>query len=96
MYADIMEPCNVLARVLDLVDTWQKDSPFTKSLNRVMSDSLFKSSSPCRTNRSSSNTAIECSPICNQYKNNVNQNLCNSFINNAHVVNNQTPRRHDA
>ena len=67
MYADMMQPSKVLARVLDLVDTWQKDSPFTKSINLVMTDPLFKSSSPCRANKSSPNTAIECSPICNHY-----------------------------
>ena len=36
-----MEPVKVLSRVLDLVETWNIESPFTKSINRVMQNQIW-------------------------------------------------------
>ena len=83
-----MEPSKVLSRVLDLVATWQKDSPYTKSINLVMSDPMLKSISPCRIDRSNSNNMIPFSPIYNQY------NVCKG--NDTILSNQQSPLIHSS
>ena len=42
---DNMEPVNVLSRILDLVQTWNIESPFTKSINRVMQNQILNNHS---------------------------------------------------
>ena len=59
-----MEPVKVLSRVLDLVETWNIDSPFTKSINRVMK-SQFWSDYLQTTPKAVSNNVLT-KPICTQ------------------------------
>ena len=42
---DNMEPVNVLSRILDLVQTWNIESPFTKSINRVVQNQILNNHS---------------------------------------------------
>ena len=37
-----MEPCNILYRILDLIQTWREDSPYTRSINLIMQDPMMK------------------------------------------------------
>ena len=83
----------MLTRVLDLVETWQKDSPYTKSIKLVISDPMLKSISPCRIDQSNSNNMIPYSPICNRYINDVN-NVCKG--NDAIVSNQRSPHIHSS
>ena len=71
-----MEPVEVLSRVLDLVETWNIESPFTKSLNRVMQNKFWSDYSQTKPKAVSKNAITK--PICTQLRSKDNsQNVTN-------------------
>ena len=71
-----MEPVEVLSRVLDLVETWNIESPFTKSLNRVMQNQFWSDYSQTTPKVVSNNVTTK--SICTQLRSNDNiQNVPN-------------------
>ena len=54
-----MEPSNVLSRVLDLVATWNKDSPYTKTINLAMQNPIIWNLISCKNNATNQTEMID-------------------------------------
>lgn len=65
MYSE-MDPSRVLSDVLDLVSIWNKDFPFTKSLNIAMQNPIIENIVSCNNNTNVQNKMMNNS-IGDQY-----------------------------
>ena len=86
-----METSNVLSRILDLVSTWSKDSPYFKSINQAMQNPMNWNLSPCKNNAiiqdKKINNWIGTQYNENQYSNTDNSSISARFTNEEYVNN---------